>query len=33
MSKKAVFYPQGVCSRQYEITLSDEFFSICKMLL
>ena len=24
MSKKAVFYPQGVCSRQYEITLSDD---------
>jgi uncharacterized protein (TIGR03905 family) len=24
MSKKAVYYPQGVCSRQYEITLSDD---------
>ena len=24
MSKKAVFYPQGVYSRQYEITLSDD---------
>ena len=24
MSKKAVFHPQGVCSRQYEITLSDD---------
>ena len=24
MSKKAVFFPQGVCSRQYEITLSDD---------
>ena len=23
MSKKAVFFPQGVCSRQYEITLND----------
>lgn len=24
MSKKAVYYPQGVCSRLYEITLSDD---------
>ena len=24
MSKKAVFFPQGVCSRQYEITLNDD---------
>ena len=24
MSKKAVFYPEGVCSRQHEITLSDD---------
>lgn len=24
MSKKSVFYPVGVCSRQYEITLNDD---------
>ena len=24
MSKKAVFYPKGVCSQYYEITLSDD---------
>lgn len=23
MTKKTVFYPQGVCSRQYEITVTD----------
>ena len=23
MTKKAVFYPQGVCSRRYEITITD----------
>ncbi len=23
MTKKSVFYPQGVCSRRYEITLTD----------
>ena len=24
MSKKSVFYPVGVCSHQYEITLNDD---------
>ncbi len=23
MTKKAVFYPQGVCSQRYEITITD----------